>query len=632
MILRALYQLATEAEQLVPDPDFQIVPVAWLVRVATDGRILGIDDFREAVEPAGRARRVRYRAQPMRVPRQKSNRSGTKAPPNFLVDNAKYVFGLATPDKPFSPAEGREKSGWFLRDVVRCGAATGDAAVRAVQTALEDVASGHQSVALPADCRSNDQFAFVYAPDADVPVHERPAVVEYWRSLRAASSEDTGTSNARFECVVTGRPVRDPDNFPKVRKVPGAVTAGTPLVSFNAPAFESYGWEANENAAIARDVAEACATALQRLVDPAFPDPRPEHRGETLPRRNVRLGDATLVVYWASSAQAREAVDAFGLALDSSGDPAVVGEAYRSWESGWPAVISEPARFHALTLSGAQGRLVIRDWFETSLATALANLAQYFTDLRVVRNTPPPRDRALPPIPPLDTLTTSLAAFGKREDVPEPLVSSFVSAAIRGTLLPLSVLQRALERTRAEIGKDAWADLNRRDARAALIKAVLARRRRLAPHLATYPEPTEAMDPSNQNPGYLLGRLMAVLEKMQQVALGDPNASVVDRYFSAASARPRGVFVRLLKNAQHHARKAEDDERTAGLAHWLKRQVDEIADRFDPRNNGFPAALSLEEQGLFVLGYHQQRHWLSLPKEQRERSGPTHAEAAAPAA
>jgi CRISPR-associated protein Csd1 len=178
-------------------------------------------------------------------------------------------------------------------------------------------------------------------------------------------------------------------------------------------------------------------------------------------------------------------------------------------------------------------------------------------------------------------------------------------------------LQRAIERTRAEIGKSDWADLERRDARAALLKAVLNRRHRHSP--ADLKEVTAMLDPTNTNPGYLLGRLMAVLERLQQVAINDVNASVIDRYFGSASATPKAVFTRLLKNARHHARKAKDDERTAGTARWLDRLLDEIASSFDAKHGGFPAYLALEQQGLFVLGYHHQRHWLWLSKEERER-------------
>jgi len=125
------------------------------------------------------------------------------------------------------------------------------------------------------------------------------------------------------------------------------------------------------------------------------------------------------------------------------------------------------------------------------------------------------------------------------------------------------------------------------------------------------------MDPNNDNQGYVLGRLMATLERLQQAAIGDVNASVVDKFFSGASAHPRSVFIRLMKNARHHAKKAEGDAKSFGLAFYLERLMDEMADRFDPGNNGFPANLSLEEQGLFVLGYHQMRKWLWMNKEER---------------
>jgi CRISPR-associated protein Csd1 len=616
-LLGSLYELAKQ-ESLVEDPDFVLIPVAWLARVNSKGIITSIDDNRVADTPTGK-RKPRLRARSVRIPRQPQRTRAAIAA--FMCDKSEYAFGLAVPSSgstPRDPEELKARASLFRSQVELCVAKTGDIGATALLQALTSLADGTQTLALPSDCASNDLFAFVYQPDIDLCVHERPAVAAYWKTLR--NEDDAPISSDGFTCLVTGVPVSEPANFPKVKRVPGGMTSGVPLVSFNSPAFESYGWKGNENAPISRAAAEACSTALERLIHPAFPNPSPDHQGETLKPRNVRLGSTTLVTYWASSEAANEEVDMFGVALNSSGDPEIVGELYRSWRKGHRTAIEDTTRFYALTLSGAQGRMVVRDWFETSLATAQNSLADYFDDLRIVRNTPAPRDRPLSPIPALDALIGSLAPFGNQNEVPVSLAAAFVSAAIRGTPFPIAVLQRALERARAEIGQDSWADLNRRDARAALIKAVLLRRRRIDPSFARYPEPTEAMDPNNQNPGYLLGRLMANLERLQQAALGNPNASVVDRYFSAASARPRGVFVRLLKNARHHARKAqEDDNPSIGrLARWLDRQVDDIADRFDPRNNGFPAALSVEEQGMFVLGYHQQRHWLRLSKEERD--------------
>jgi CRISPR-associated protein Csd1 len=215
--------------------------------------------------------------------------------------------------------------------------------------------------------------------------------------------------------------------------------------------------------------------------------------------------------------------------------------------------------------------------------------------------------------------------MGDREQIPSSLIGSMVKAALHGSPYPLSILERALERTRAEIGRTDWPDQNRKDALAALIKAVLNRKRRVNIETAKYREVKRDMDPKNESSGYSLGLLMAVLERLQHTAQGDLNATVVDRYFSSASATPKIAKVRLMKNARHHVSKVKDDPERRGMVYRFERIMDEVAERFDPRTNGFPVYLDLEQQGLFVLGYHQMRKWLWMKKEERiewEKSNP----------
>src|SRR5690606_33391619 len=161
--LEALYRLA-EQEELMGDPDYEIKPVAWLVRVADGGELLGIESTHYMPEQIGR-KKPRPQAKNLRIPRQPTGRSGIKAPPAFLVDNAKYVFGQATKDKQFSAEEGAEKSGWFRDAVAECAVATKDVGVAAVLCLLDRVRSGDLSIHLAEECTSNELFAFVYAPD-----------------------------------------------------------------------------------------------------------------------------------------------------------------------------------------------------------------------------------------------------------------------------------------------------------------------------------------------------------------------------------------------------------------------------------------------------------------------------------
>lgn len=602
MILEALYRLANE-EGLVEDPDFEVRPVAWLIDVGARGELLGIRGTHAEVR-VGKGGKTRLEPKPMRIPKRRTGKSGTKAPPDFLVENAKYVFGLSTADKQFSAAEGAQKSGWFRDDVRACAESTGDPGIQAVATLLGKVSDGAVAPQLPAECKSNDLFAFVYGPDTESPVHGRSAVQAYWRELRRARD---GGAGGPLRCSVTGAQFSGAPLVRMVKGVPGASSAGGALVSFNKPAFESHGWNNNANVPISAAAGDAVSAALTRLLDRDYrlaSDP-----DSPLPVRHVRLGNDTAVAFWSVGARSKEFIDLLADLLEAA-DPGRVGDAYRSIWSGRPVALGDTSAFYGLTVSGEQGRIVIRDWFESTVTTVDQNLAQHFADLAVVRNSPPPKGAELAPAVPLRPLLGALAPFGNNDDIPAPLVTAVVSAALRGSRYPLSLLQRAIERARAEIGKVEWSDLERRDARAALIKGVLIRHfnRRLSPD----------MDPTNTEPGYLLGRLMAVIERLQQAALGDVNASVVDRYFSAASATPRAVFTRLLRNARHHARKAGDEPKTEGTARWLDRQIDEIAARFEPAKNGFPAHLDLEQQGLFVLGYHQQRHFVWMSKEERE--------------
>lgn len=606
MILQALYQLA-EAEGLMEDPDYEWKPVAWLVSVSSGGRVLGIAGT-HYIPPEQQGKKNPKRiASNFKLPREKAVTSNPKA--FLLFGKSEYVFG-EDPAKQRPAEKLASRFARFRQRVKDCLDATGDEGVRAVWTALEDLAAEKQKVSLPEKYASNDLFAFIYAPDVEKLVSDRERVRDYWKKQRTIKT----AGESRNQCLVSGDPFgQEVGNFPPVKKVPGGTTSGVALVSFNSRAFESYGWNGNENAPISRDAAEACATAVNRLLHPAYPDP--QQYGQTLPKRNLRLSADTAVCFWSAEKSGEEFCSIFSGLLEANPDE--VAELYRSIWRGKPLEIEDPSPFYALTITGTQGRVIVRDWFESTVAMVAGNLAAHFADLDIVRNTPKPKERDLPPQMPLSLLLSSLAPEGDREKIPAPLIGQFVEAALNGTPYPFSVLQRALVRMRAEIGRVEWVDLNRRDARLALIKAVLNRRKRFFPQTTHYKEVRRDMDPNNTSEGYTLGRLMAVLERIQQAALDNVNASVVDRYFSAASATPRTVFVRLLKNCRHHVRKARDDDRSGGMVFLLDKLIDELADRFDPANNGFPTHLDLEQQGLFVLGYHQMRRWLWMSSAER---------------
>jgi CRISPR-associated protein Csd1 len=619
MILQALYRLA-QREGLLADADYEPKPVAWLIRLDPTGRLVGIEGTHTLPEAGGR-RKPRPVPATFSVPRHALRTSGDR--PQFFCDKAEYVLGV-DPDGRRTEERLRRRSALFRDQVRQCAEATGDEGASAVLRFLEDVAAGRQEVRLPCDCVGNDLFAFVYQPDIDRLVTEREAVRAYWKTRRADASGGMGSAR----CLVSGSAAGSPVNFPQLKKVPGKGTSsGISLVSFNESAFESFGWTGNENAPISKDAAEACATGLNRLLDRGYPDP--DHPGQALPRRNIQLSADTVVCYWSAVERGDEFCNIFGGLLE--GNPEEVGNLYRSYRVGKGVDVRDPSAFYALTLTGQRGRAIVRDWFESTVADVARNLEAHFRDLEVVRG---PRTKEAPTDQPigLPVLMEAIAQPAERrsEGVPAHLAAQFVRAALSGRLYPIAMLQRAVLRYRAELGSEsqndkvrAWRVRQWNEARAALIKAVLNRRVRAGISTVSK-EVTVTMDPGNQNEGYVLGQLMAVFERLQQLALSDANASVIDRFFTGASAAPKTVFVRLYRNARHHARKALDGD-SPGMAIRLERLIDELSARFGlesafpyAHQNALPVFLDLEQQGLFVLGYHQMRRWLWMSRGERE--------------
>ena len=158
---------------------------------------------------------------------------------------------------------------------------------------------------------------------------------------------------------------------------------------------------------------------------------------------------------------------------------------------------------------------------------------------------------------------------------------------LTGGQYPQSLLPVVLGRIRAEHAVTY--------SRAALIKAFLMRNKQL--------EVSVSLDPARSDRPYLLGRLFAVLEKAQEEAVPGAGATIKDRYLGSASANPGQVFHMLLKNAANHTAKLRKDPEKKGRAYHLEAMMQEIIGAF----SDFPATMSAEEQGLFMIGYYHQR-------------------------
>ena len=127
-------------------------------------------------------------------------------------------------------------------------------------------------------------------------------------------------------------------------------------------------------------------------------------------------------------------------------------------------------------------------------------------------------------------------------------------------------------------------------------------------------------DPDDPDPARRLGRLFALIERAQRAALGEAvNSTVADKFLGAASATPAHVMPSLVVAAQTHhiarlskghsdAKWIRESENPNSLAKKvgkaLERDIGRLVSQFE---TGFPQQMSTKEQGLFLIGYYQER-------------------------
>lgn len=358
-------------------------------------------------------------------------------------------------------------------------------------------------------------------------------------------------------------------------------SSGCRLVAFQKNSgFDSYHKEQGDNAPISETTTLKYSAALADLL---------QSKDHTM-----SVGDETLL-FWASQATPVEDAfaDLFGYHAnedDDSGAIALKG-ILSAAQKGQLAGFEDKERFWLLLLQPVAARIAVRLWVEQTPTQTAIHLRDWFADLDVAK---PPKEKDRPI--PIYRLLASLSPQGDVKNLPPRLGGELLSAALRAASLPDSIAQAVLRRLKSE-------DVT--FIRAALLKAWLTRN----VSLQNERKPTPMLDPDNDNPGYCLGRLFAVLEKTQQEALGNVNASIKDKFYATASADPAAVFGTLLRNATHHEGKLPEGRRI-NLERLKMEIVGHLAD--------IPAHLELADQARFALGYYHQRQALFTKKEKSE--------------
>ncbi len=417
-------------------------------------------------------------------------------------------------------------------------------------------------------------------------IHQSQAAKDLWYQLCDADELEMGI------CLVTGNKSRIAYKHPVIKDIFGGERAGNLLISFNKESFKSYGKEKGNNAPVSEQSAFAYTTALNYLL-------RRENN------HCLMIGD-TSTVFWAeadSVEQAEFAEDIFAAVMNPPDDEQEASKIFNILEqisAGRPLKeiapqLAENTRFYILGLAPNASRISIRFWLDTTFGELAHHLANHWQDLAMepcAWKTPPSIWRLIG-----ETAVKFKRKDGngyelpKLENVSPVLAGEMTRAILNDTPYPMSLLSQLITRLRAD------GDIN--GIRIAMIKAVLQRKFRKG--LITEGVPM-SLNLESENTAYLMGRLFAVLERIQSQALGELNAGIADRYYGSASSVPYSVFPRLLSGAKHHLSRLRKDK--AGMAVILDKDLGDIIFRLPET---FPRHFSIDEQGRFAIGYYHQK-------------------------
>jgi len=568
---------------LTARPGFKPKRVRWALVFDRRGRFLNAQELGDVGEKRNAGRQFPC-CPDLSQPEMKAGGVGCR---HFLVDTAEVV---ALHTKGEVNAKLRAKHAYFT-DLLK-SASTVVPELAAIADELGDPTTLEriQTELRALKAKSTDNVTMALMDEGLGFVADSEAWHQWWDDFRQRLSQkraqkrraEASTTN-RMRCLASGALVEPALTHPKIEGLAdvGGLSMGDALASFKQDAFRSYGLEQSANAAVSEEMAAAYRAALSHLI-----------------REHGRRLVGAKVVHWYSSEVSQAQDPIVEIEQGDAGDddwedqPITEREADADAQHRARKLLASFAtgeagdllnyRYYILILSGAAGRVMIRDWFEGQFGALRDTCNAWFDDLAIVHRNGDGLARRPKFMAVLGALVRDLG------ELHAPLVAKMWRVAVRGEAVPREAMTQSLARSKVDVIQANPPN----HARMGLLKAYHVRKGDdfMQPYL----------NEDHPHPAYHCGRAMAVLAEVQRAALGEVGAGVVERYFAAASSTPALVLGRLVRTSQFHLAGIREpvlrqwfDNRLAGVLAQIKDRV--------------PATLTLEEQSLFALGYYQQK-------------------------
>ncbi|HAT2124887.1 TPA: type I-C CRISPR-associated protein Cas8c/Csd1 [Legionella pneumophila] len=558
MILQSLQvyydRKSVDPESGIAPEGFERKEIPFIIVIDKQGNFVQIEDTRYQ---DGK----HIRAKSFLVPQSEKRSSGVKA--CLLWDNAEYIFGLVR-NQSKSIRIDQQRQDFFNR--IRALNIEEDEGISAVLHFLSSdnlVCFLEQSNYSDEIKETNPFMSFRLNEDSHL-------VCERWRVVDKI--KDMKTTGDIGICLVSGEKGELTRLQPPIKGVRGTNSTGGNLVSFNLSAFNSFGKIQGANAQISKKSSFAYTTALNHLLAKDS-------------SQKIQVGDAT-TVFWADKDSHFEKyfLELFEEPPKDNPDhlSEKVAALLKAVDTGVLPESDHETKFFILGLSPNAARISVRFWHAGTIAEFSKRIAQHFHDLELIHALGKQNYMSI------GALLRATALQGKSENIVPNLSGEWMRCILEGLPYPELLFQAVMRRIKAEREVSF--------ARAAMIKAYLNRKARFLNKLEE--EITVSLDDENINLGYRLGRLFAVLEKIQEEANPRINAGIREKYYSSASCTPASVMPVLMRLKNHHLAKL-----TRGKGIYFERLLGEILCEI----HSFPPQLNLTDQGRFAIGYYHQR-------------------------
>lgn len=588
MVIKALVDLYEKLleQKLVAPEGWDKQKISYKIVLNPKGEIENIVDIRDKVT---RGKKTVLIPQMITMPKGVIRSGNIKA--NFLWDNSSYMFGY----NPKDPERGQKTFKAMAKKhhqiLDNCESDTAKAILAFFDTFTTDQLEQPTLKIMMKDI-IDKPFNYTFClKGKDIPdMTENKEIQKAWQHY--IETQEKSEDDVYATCSITGKPNQKIAVLhPKIKGIAGGDASGTSLICYNTKSVCSNGQEGQQgiNAWVSEYAAAGYAKALNWLL--------------SSPHHHMLIGDVT-VVYWSKDNNEIYG-NCFETAMGTNNfnkekeekDPlhSIIENIKKGQDSFFDydnEILDGNKSFFVLGLGSSGARANIRFFMEDNFGHILENIYRHQLRIEIQR----PEN-----ITELTLWQLLLRTVRTKDDIKSRDLDALFNSILYNRPYPASLYFNTLQRIFLETDKGEGINKTIKIGytRAGIIKAYL---------LQNYGDKWEelntvALNPDCNNKNYLCGRLFAILEGIQYQAKPDLNKNLKDRFFNSACRNPKIIFPLILKIANSHLKKLPPK-----LQLYMQKKENELLDRITVnQTEGFPANLTPEEKGVFILGYYQQK-------------------------